>query len=169
MANKKAIYSTDWIVKRDKNLKLYSKDSIGFHLNRVINHNTFFVDNQEEYRGLQNSGLIELIENEKVVSALQQKYVLHGFFKDLEDSIRDKAEYLFEFSYKNLKYQSDSLDNQGYIIDRTYSGNKIIPSHLIEIMFEKKELHVFYTRMIKARLKADNNLAELIKNEISTK
>jgi len=38
-ANRKAIYSTDWISKRNHNLKLYSRDSIGFHLNRAIYFN----------------------------------------------------------------------------------------------------------------------------------
>ena len=83
-ANRKAIYSTDWISKRNHNLKLYSRDSIGFHLNRAIYFNTIFVDNQEEYRGLQNSGLIELIENETLVTNLQQKYVVHEFLKKLK-------------------------------------------------------------------------------------
>ena len=49
--------------------------------------NTIFVDNQEEYRGLQNSGLIELIENEAVVERLQQKYTVHEFMKKIEGYI----------------------------------------------------------------------------------
>ena len=34
--------------------------------------NTVIIDNQEEYRGLQNSGLIELIENDTVVVGCSQ-------------------------------------------------------------------------------------------------
>ena len=60
-ALKKAIKSSEWII--NKELKELSRDSIGFHLNRALYYNTIFVDNQEEYRSLQNSGLIEIIEN----------------------------------------------------------------------------------------------------------
>ena len=68
-----------------------SKDSIGIYLNNAILLNTVFVDNQEEYRALQNSGLIELIENEKAVTALQNKYIYHEFYKKIEDVIIKEA------------------------------------------------------------------------------
>ena len=80
-ALRRAIRSTNWIIDRKRKLKMYSRDSIGFHLNRAVYYNTIFVDNQEEYRGLQNSGLMEMIENENLVSTIQGKYVSHEFFK----------------------------------------------------------------------------------------
>ena len=67
--------ATDWLVKNNTNYSNISQDSIGIYLNNAILLNTIFVDNQEEYRALQNSGLIELIENEKAVTALQNKYI----------------------------------------------------------------------------------------------
>ena len=72
-ANKKSIYSTEWLAERNDKLQQYSRDSVGYHLNRAIFFNTILVDNQEEYRGLQNSGLIELIDNENLVTNLQEK------------------------------------------------------------------------------------------------
>ena len=92
-ALKRAIHSTNWIIDRNRKLKMYSRDSIGFHLNRAIYFNTIFVDNQEEYRGLQNSGLMEMIENENLVSNIQGKYVSHEFFKKIESLIMEKAKY----------------------------------------------------------------------------
>ena len=89
-ANKKSIYSTEWLAERNDELQLYSRDSVGYHLNRAIFFNTILVDNQEEYRGLQNSGLIELIDNENLVTNLQEKYVTHEFFKKIEDFILKK-------------------------------------------------------------------------------
>ena len=79
--------ATDWLVKNNTNYSNISQDSIGIYLNNAILLNTIFVDNQEEYRALQNSGLIELIENEKAVTALQNKYMRHEFYKKIEDII----------------------------------------------------------------------------------
>ena len=77
----------DWLIKSNENLENYSKDSIGYYLGLAIISNTIFVDNQEEYRSLQNSGLIELIENDEIVTSLQNKYVAHGFMKQIEQFI----------------------------------------------------------------------------------
>ena len=60
-----ATNATNWLVKNNTNYSNISKDSIGIYLNNAILLNTVFVDNQEEYRALQNSGLIELIEMKK--------------------------------------------------------------------------------------------------------
>ena len=166
-ANRKAIYSSDWISERNNNLQFYSKDSVGFHLNRAIYFNTIFVDNQEEYRGLQNSGLIELIENENIVTNLQQKYIVHEFFKKIENSIMDRRLYLDDFANRNLKYKSYKTDNLGLAIDRIYTGKQNIPQHIIEALKDKRTYHNFYIKRIKSRLKADTNLVELIKNEIN--
>ena len=86
-----AANATNWLVKNNTNYSNISKDSIGIYLNNAILLNTVFVDNQEEYRALQNSGLIELIENEKAVTALQNKYIYHEFYKKLEDIIIKEA------------------------------------------------------------------------------
>ena len=78
-----AANATNWLVKNNTNYSNISKDSVGIYLNNAILLNTIFVDNQEEYRALQNSGLIELIENEKAVTALQNKYIYHEFYKKI--------------------------------------------------------------------------------------
>ena len=143
-ALKRAIHSTNWIIDRNRKLKIYSRDSIGFHLNRAIYFNTIFVDNQEEYRGLQNSGLMEMIENENLVSTIQGKYVSHQFFKKIENLIMEKAKYLDEFSYYNLKYKSDSLDDLGLQFDRIFVGTKGIPDNIIEVLYDKRFFQSYY-------------------------
>ena len=166
-ALKRGIHSTNWIIDRNRKLKMYSIDSIGFHLNRAIYFNTIFVDNQEEYRGLQNSGLMEMIENENLVSTIQGKYVSHEFFKKIENIIMEKAKYLDEFSYNNLKYKSDSLDDLGLQFDRIFVGTKGIPDNIIEVLHDKRFFQSYYFRSIQKRMKNDQELIDIIKGEIN--
>ena len=168
-ALRRAIRSTNWIIDRKRKLKMYSRDSIGFHLNRAVYYNTIFVDNQEEYRGLQNSGLMEMIENENLVSTIQGKYVSHEFFKKIESTIMEKAKYLNEFSFNNLKYKSDSLDDLGLPFDRMFVGKKGIPDNIIEVLHDKKFFQSYYLRGIQRRMKNDQELIDIIKREINLK
>ena len=168
-ANKKSIYSTEWWAKRNDELQLYSKDSVGYHLNRAIFFNTILVDNQEEYRGLQNSGLIELIDNENLVTNLQEKYVTHEFFKKIEDFILKKMSLFEDFSSKNLRYNSYRTDQIGISNDRIFIGRKNIPYNIIESLKDKRAYHNFYTIRIKERLEADKILVDQIKKEINRK
>ena len=168
-AIRRAIHSTNWIIDRKRKLKMYSRDSIGFHLNRAIYFNTIFVDNQEEYRGLQNSGLMEMIENENLVSTIQGKYVSHEFFKKIESTIMEKAKYLDEFSFNNLKYKSDSLDDLGLQFDRIFVGTKGIPDNIIEVLYDKRFFQSYYLKSIQTRMKNDQELIDIIKEEINLK
>jgi hypothetical protein len=168
-ALRRAIYSTSWIIDRNRKLKMYSRDSIGFHLNRAVYFNTIFVDNQEEYRGLQNSGLMEMIENENLVSTLQGKYISHEFFKKIESIVIEKTKYLDEFSFNNLKYKSDSLDDLGLQFDRIFVGTKGIPDNIIEVLYDKRFFQSYYLRSIQTRMKNDQELIDIIKEEINLK
>ena len=168
-ALRRAIRSTNWIIDRKRKLKMYSRDSIGFHLNRAVYYNTIFVDNQEEYRGLQNSGLMEMIENENLVSTIQGKYVSHEFFKKIESTIMEKAKYLDEFSFNNLKYKSDSLDDLGLQFDRIFVGTKGIPDNIIEVLYDKRFFQSYYLKNIQTRMKNDQELIDIIKEEINLK
>ena len=168
-ALRRAIYSTSWIIDRNRKLKMYSRDSIGFHLNRAVYFNTIFVDNQEEYRGLQNSGLMEMIENENLVSTLQGKYISHEFFKKIESIVIEKTKYLDEFSFNNLKYKSDSLDDLGLPFDRTFVGTKGIPDNIIEVLYDKRFFQSYYFRSIQKKMKNDQELIDIIKGEINLK
>ena len=63
---------SDIIYNKGYNLYRNDKDSLGFYLSFLKDAGTIFVENDEEYSALNNSGLIELIENRKLVVLLQK-------------------------------------------------------------------------------------------------
>ena len=158
--------SIEWIVNNNFQLLSKSKDSIGFYLSNAISIGTIFVDNQEEYRALQNSGLIELIELEEVVLALQNKYSSHGFYKQLGDVIISKNRELEGILFKNTILENESLNELGFPAGRIFMGNEKISLFNIERLKDKKFYHEFYKKRIKVLIKSDSILVELIKNEI---
>ena len=157
--------ATDWLVKNNDNYSNISKDSIGIFLNNAILSNTVFVDNQEEYRALQNSGLIELIENEKAVTALQNKYIYHEFYKKIEDVILKEAFFLSDFIYENTLLKSQILNENGLIYDRVYLRKNKIPHKVLERLKTKGFFHSFYADKIKSRITNDSLLIEYLKTE----
>ena len=160
--------ATDWLVKNNDNYSNISKDSIGIYLNNAILSNTVFVDNQEEYRALQNSGLIELIENEKAVTALQNKYIYHGFYKKIEDVILKEAFFLSDFIYENTLLKSQILNENGFIYDRVYLMKNKIPHKVLERLKTKGFFHSFYADRIKSRIRNDSLLIEYLKTETNS-
>lgn len=166
-ALKKAIYSGNWLISNFEGLKNQPKDSIGFHLNRAVYYNTIFVDNQEEYRSLQNSGLIEIIENEDLVQSLQKKYITHEFMKKIESVLLGKSGKFDDFIYRNLKYKSLNVDELGLPNDRTFEGNKTIPNNIQEMIKDLIFYRGFYLNRIMRRCEADKKLIEEINLEIS--
>ena len=166
-ATRRALYSIDWLIKNRAVMNSLSRDSIGYHLNRAIYFNTIFVDNQEEYRALQNSGLIEIIENENVVVKLQEKYITHGFMKKIEDIILKKAEKFDAYVFQNLKYQRNKTNDLGLQYDRTFVGEKKLPNTIFEMLQEMGFFRRFYSSRIINRKKNDSVLIEEIQNEIN--
>ena len=165
-AQKIAIKSGQWIVDNQSQLAKFSRDSIGYHIGAAISINTIFVDNQEEYRGLQNSGLIELIDNESVVTALQKKYIYHDFCKQIEGMIDLRANAILDFLHTNTKYNSNQVNALGYQIDRTYTGNLKIPQKIIQQIQDKLYLHHYYKGRILRGIKTDESLVNQINDEI---
>lgn len=156
----------EWLVNNNSNLLSQSKDTIGEKISNAILVNTVFVDNQEEYRALQNSGLIELIEVEIVVEALQNKYNSHEFYKQLEIAIGDSSKPLEEFVFSNTKLVNEKTNNLGFRSERRFISNEKIPHVIIERLKNKKWFHDFYIERIKRRIEKDLNLIDLINQEI---
>ena len=156
--------AVDWLIKNNNHSNI-SKDSIGIYLSNAILMNTIFVDNQEEYRALQNSGLIELIENEKAVTALQNKYIYHDFYKKLEEVIIKEATFLSDFMYENTLLKSQNKNEYGYTYDRVYLTKNKIPHKVIERLKQKASFHSYYADLIKYRIKNDSLLIEYLKTE----
>ncbi len=161
-----SVNSSKWILSNQENLIEFSRDTIGFHFNKTINHISIFVDNQEEYRTLQSSGYIELIGNEKLVELLQNKYAQHNFMKKLEEIIIKKSDGLTDFDFKNLKYTGDSIGKQGFLVNKRFTGKLDIPNEVFERIFEAAYYRNYYIDLIKKRLVQDSLLKIEIKKEI---
>ena len=162
----RSVKSGEWIYKNRNELQKYSRDTIGFHLTRSIDFITIFLDNQEEYTTLKNSGYLELIENESIVKRLQSKYVSHSWIKELENFIIRKSDVLMDFEFKNSKYKSESENDLGLLIDKRFTGSLNIPNEIIQRIVEKKFWQEYYLQAINRRLKQDSILIEEIKMEI---
>lgn len=156
----------DWLIKSYENLENYSKDSIGYYLGLAIISNTIFVDNQEEYRSLQNSGLIELIENDEIVTMLQNKYVAHGFMKQIEQFMLEDYKELNHYLLNYTLLYGNDLNDFGYPFQRKFVSSEKIPQAILERIKQKNLNHLFYIKRIETRIKKDTELEELIKKEL---
>ena len=89
----------------NRGLELYkeNKDSLGFYLSFLKDAGTVFVENDEEYSALINSGLIELIENRKLVTLLQEKYSDQTWYRKNNDLLLEM--YLRDESLTNFLNQ----------------------------------------------------------------
>ena len=83
----KALEYYDHLVQRGDELHAYDKDSLGYYLTALSRSSTIFLANDEEYLTLRNSGLIELIESDQLVSVLQERTAGNKAFKKQEDKI----------------------------------------------------------------------------------
>ena len=79
----------------------------------------------------------------------------------------EKAKYQDEFSFNNLKYKSDSLDDFGLQFDRIFVGTKGIPDNIIEVLYDKRFFQSYYFSSIERRMKNDQELIDIIKGEIN--
>lgn len=165
LTHEKAIKSINWIYVNKDSLKKFSLDSIGYHLSMAIYCNTIFVDNQEEYRGIQNSGLIELIENEKVVEMLQNKYIIHEFMKKIEKFINERNA-LQDYFFRNTTY-SPELDVFNGFVKPSKMNHRNIEHNIIQELLQKRSFHEFYLENINYQIRKDSSLVKEIKNEIN--
>lgn len=166
-AHQMALNSSDWLINNHSILHTKSRDSIGYHLQMATAVNTIFIDNDEEYRSLQNSGLIELIKNEHLIEAIQNKYTSHEFIDEIEHMLRDKLLNLDEFRLYNIKYNSTASNHLGLASDITYTGPLNIPSSVIQKIYDKMTLHQSFIDVTKFRKKTDEEIVNLIQKEIA--
>ena len=161
------IESINWILDNYSNEKI-DRVKFGKELTNSIFSNTIFVDNQEEYRSLQNSGLIEKIENDSLVYNLQNKYSSHFFYKKIEEGITNLInDRLMNFHYKNSISEDSITSTLDFINNgRIYVGEFPLERNIVEIIKKKKMYHHFYVERIKGRMKRDSILLKQIKEEI---
>ncbi len=166
-AHQMALSSSRWLINNHSMLHTKSRDSIGYHLQMATAVNTIFIDNDEEYRSLQHSGLIELIKNEHLIEAIQNKYTSHEFIDEIEHMLGDKLLHLDEFRLNNIKYNSIASNQLGFAADITYTGPLIMPSSVIQKIYDKMTLHQSFIDVTKFRKKTDEELVNLIQKEIA--
>ena len=169
-AHKLAVKSSDWILKHHKNLKDFSRDSIGFHLQMATTIVTTFVDNQEEYRSLQNSGLLELIENENLAIGLQAKYVYNNWLKEQERQIELYRDKLEAHTSSLIGLQSGELEKlsstySGFLIDAHYLGDFQLSNEVLYFLRSKRQEHMSYVDYLQYGITANLSLVEIIKEE----
>ena len=157
----------DIIYERGEDLYKQNKDSLGFYLSYLINAATMYVDNNEEYSSLKNSGLIELIENRNLVSLLQNKYSQHNYYKDVGA--------MFTELYYDNKYLRKYLDSKNRKIhwglaaySTSYKSNmKYINDIEINMVSSKSILHKLYSNLLRKALKTDSLILKEISKEIN--
>ena len=160
----KAIYN---LYEFDKYENIKYKDSLSDYLFKSLDYVTLLIENTEEYTSLKNSGLIELIENQEIVTLLQNKYSNHKFIKEIETIIlRDFSPELRDFVSRNTKYNLEGEKYFGIMEPRKYSSQKKIPQYILEKFMNKAQHHKTYIKYVKTQLEMDSEIIFKINNEI---
>tara|TARA_Y100001954_G_scaffold210360_1_gene236156 strand:- start:99 stop:785 length:687 start_codon:yes stop_codon:yes gene_type:complete len=166
----KGIYQTgikacNRLIANSNNLFKNHKDSLGYYLNAINMSGTIFVDNQEEYLTLRNSGFLELIEDDSLVTSIQKKYSHHSFYKSIENYIKDINDDLNDVIYSKTSFKakgkSGVIGNYG-----SYIHSQNLTNYDLNIISRKKDISIFYLEFIESSIKSDQALIELIKMEI---
>jgi len=160
----KAIYN---LYEFDKYDNIKYKDSLSDYLFKSLEYNTILVENTEEYTSLKNSGLIELIENQEIVTLLQNKYSNHKFIKEIEYIIlRDFTPELRDFVSRNTKYNLEGQKYFGIMEPKKYLSKNKIPQYILEKFMNKAQYHKTYVMYVDRQLEMDSEIIKKINNEI---
>jgi len=157
--------SCQWMVEHRNTIATEHPDSVGKHCSLCNGGQTLFVDNQEEYRTLQNSGLLELIENDRLATALQEKYVQHQFMHRVESVIGTFARSQHPTYYRCMESYEGMEFFMGYIPYRRWNG-EAFGAGFIEQLEDLSGGHRTYLREMRNRLERDAELAVWIREEI---
>ena len=158
--------SCDWMLEHRSDYQRMNPDTVGKHCSLCMQANTIFVDNQEEYRGLQNSGLIELIENDQLARALQTKYVQHEFLRQLETGISEQCQEAMPVFYEYFQTPENFERFQGFVIQRRWMGQALDLS-LFERFIDISSVRWLYRTRMAYRLEEDAKLKGWIQAEIA--
>ena len=166
--HQRAYHASKILATKGRELYQRDKDSLGFYLVAAGQISTIFIDNSEEYNALRNSGLIELIDNDSLVSSLQQKYSRHIFIKEFERTIlnqtfkmasiiAEKVETVAKIQLKGQPfYWSPYKPNEPYLSDKE-----------LNLFLFKGALHETYLNLIESSITADSVILRKIDEEIS--
>jgi len=160
-----AAKSCSWVFDRRYNLEAEHPDSVGKHCSMCVMGQTIFLDNQEEYRTLQNSGLMELIENDTLARALQGKYVQHEFLHKIESTINESANTSMDTYFATMESTADMAYFKGYIPLKRWNGTPL-PAAYLERLSSLQFMHDMYAERMAARKKRDAQLTAWTRAEI---
>ena len=139
-------------------------DTVGKHCSLCIMGQTILVDNQEEYRTLQNSGLFEFIENDALARALQGKYAEHAFLKTAEAFTLDISTQSYPTFYRCLE-SYPGMPFSSIVPLRRWNG-EAFGTPFLEQLVEVSIYHGFQVRLMTNRLEKDAQLKVLLQAEI---
>ena len=144
-----------------------NKDSLGLYLNAISQGGTIFVDNKEEYLALRNSGLIELIENDSLITLLQSKYSLHQYYKKIEEY---QVHTTFEMTgVLTSKTSAKIIGPTGLWCDYgTYIDEQPLTNADLILIKRKLEISRNYRGFIKKSMKTDSLLIKIIHKELES-
>ncbi len=153
-----------------KGLELYQrdKDSLGYYLVAAGQISTIFVDNSEEYNALRNSGLIELIDNDSLVSLLQQKYSEHIFIKEFERTILNQSFKMASIIAEKIETAAKiKLKGQPFYWSPYKPNEPFLSDKELNLFLFKGALHETYLNLIERSIVADSAILLKIDKEIS--
>ena len=164
------VFSGNQIIHRGEYLFKNKKDSLGYHLSLVSTGLTFFLDNKEEYSGMKNSGLIELIENQDLVASLQTRYAETKIFKVFDDLFLRLYMQLKTLTFRQISNERKAFPKfYGPLTHGAYIGDAPINEEVINYIIEKTGFHQFYVQIMESRIEEDRKILKLIEKELNRK
>ena len=157
---------SDIIYIRGNDLYKRDKDSLGFYLSYVKDAGTIYVENDEEYTALVNSGLIELIENRELVSMLQKKYSDQNWYKKVNDLLieiflKDNSLDKFLVSENRVRHKKIISYWTAYKSNIRYLNNEEMNKISKSGLF-----HSLYANLMLKAIKQDSLIINEIKTEL---
>ena len=156
--------SCEWMIAHRDQLAEQHPDSVGKHCSLCIMGQTILVDNQEEYRTLQHSGLLEFVENDTLARSLQNKYAEHTFMKTAEAFMLDFSTQTYPTVYRCLE-SYPGMPYSGIIALRRWNGEPF-GAPFLERLNEVSIHHGMQMGLMTNRLKKDAQLKALLQDEI---
>lgn len=152
-----AARSCDWLFEHRQTHTSAHPDTLGHHCSVCIDGQTLFVDNQEEYLSLRNSGLLELIEDSTLVRLLQEKFVYHEYLHRLDDYNSTLVA-----PYRNMLFTHFDLPDSiqfamDFIALRQWNGAPL-PAGLFQFAYDVSEWHMAYVWAMEEQSESDQEL-----------
>ena len=166
--HERAYQASEILINKGQELYREDNDSLGYLLVAAGQISTIFVDNSEEYNALRNSGLIELIDNDLLVSSLQKKYSRHIFLKEFERLILNQSSKMNNLIAEKIEISNKTrLKGQPVYWSPFKSNEPFLSDKELNLFFYKGILHGDYSNMIKRSIAADSVILLKIEKEIS--